>query len=38
MSEWDGIKPDIIKQTYFSTIKPLYHNINLSFDKGYVPT
>ena len=34
---WDGIKPDIIKQTYSSMIEPLCHIINLSFDKGYVP-
>ena len=35
-SGWDGIKPDITKQTYSSMIKPLGHIINLSFDKGYV--
>ena len=34
---WDGIKPDIIKQTYSSMIESLCHIINLSFDKGYIP-
>ena len=33
---WDGIKPDIIKQTYSSIIEPLRDIIKISFDKGYV--
>ena len=36
-SGWDGIKPNIIKQTYSGMIGPLCYIINLSFDKGYVP-
>ena len=35
--EWDGIKPDIIKQTYSSMIEPLFDIIHLSFDKVYLP-
>ena len=34
---WDGLKPDIIKQTLCSMIEPLCHIINVLFDKGYVP-
>ena len=36
-SGWDGIKPNIIKQTYSGMIGPLCYIINLSFDKGHVP-
>ena len=36
-SGWDGIKPNIIKQTYSNMLEPLCHIINLSFDKGCVP-
>ena len=36
-SGWDGIKPNIIKQTYSGMIGPLCYIINLSFNKGYVP-
>ena len=36
-SGWDGIKPNIIKQTYSGMIGPLCYIINLSFNKGHVP-
>ena len=36
-SGWDGLKPNIIKQTYYGMIGPLCYIINLLFDKGYVP-
>ena len=36
-SSWDGIKPNIIKQTYSGIIGPLHYIINLSLDKGHVP-
>ena len=36
-SGWDGIKPNIIKQTYSNMLEPLCHIIYLSFHNGYVP-
>ena len=36
-SGWDGIKPNIIKQTYPNMFEPLCHIMNVLFDKGCVP-
>ena len=36
-SGWNGIKPNIIKQTYSGMIGPLCYIINVSFDNGHVP-